>query len=163
MLEGLTALAHAWGEYYGDHKLLETGVTFAHIGGLIVSGGLAVASDRLVLRSAGPDPKARTVALDVLGTTPRAVVAGLTVVVLSGVLLFLADLDTFLTSWLFWAKMGLVAALLGNGLLLMKAEKILDVDAASPVGWTRLRRGATVSLALWLLITLLGTALVNAA
>jgi hypothetical protein len=163
MLDGVTALAHAWGEYYGDHPLLETGVTFAHLGGLVLSGGIAVASDRLVLRGGGPGANERPIALAVLGTSHRAVIAGLAVVALSGILLFLADFDTFLTSWLYWAKMGCVALLLGNGLLLQRAERTLRVDAASPDGWARLRRGAVVSLTLWLLITLLGTALVNLA
>jgi hypothetical protein len=58
--------------------------------------------------------------------------------------------------------MGLVAVLLLNGLMMMRAETALAKDAApaSPA-WVSLRRGAIVSLALWFIITALGVAIVN--
>lgn len=89
----------------------------------------------------------------------RVVLMGLALAVASGVLLFAADWDTYLVSKIFWTKMVLVALLLANGLGLTQAE-----DAAvrgDSRAWTRLRRAAIVSLTLWLLTTLAGTALPN--
>jgi hypothetical protein len=90
------------------------------------------------------------------------VITGLVVVVISGLAMLTADIETFFGSWIFWTKMGLVAVLLLNGLMMMRAETALAKDAApaSPA-WVSLRRGAIVSLALWFIITALGVAIVN--
>jgi uncharacterized membrane protein len=158
ILEGLTALVAPWASFYSDHAIVRTGVTFVHVGGLLTSGGLALASDRAVLRATEAD---RPLRLADLGTTHRTVVVGLGLVMLSGALLLLADLETYLTSWVFWTKMGLVLLLLGNGLMLLKAEQALERSPEWDGGWARLRRRALASVSLWLLITLIGTALVN--
>ena len=161
ILDGLTALAAPWASFYSDHAAVRTGVTFVHVGGLLVSGGLALASDRAVLRTGQATEGERRLRLRDLQTTHRPVVAGLSLVVLSGVLLFLADLETYLTSWVFWTKMGLVALLLGNGLLLLRSEQALERNPDLEGGWGHLRRRAAASVSLWLLISLIGTALVN--
>lgn len=163
VLSALTELASAWGEYYGDHAVLRTAVTFAHVGGLLVSGGLALASDRTVLRIREASMPERKLRLDDLRRLHRTVVAGLAVVVVSGLALFFADFETFFGSWLYWLKMGLFALLLGNGLLVVRAQRALDQDPESVSFWQRLQRAAAVSATLWLLIALLGTALVELA
>lgn len=86
------------------------------------------------------------------------VIAGLAVVMFSGVLLFAANVDTYADSTAFWIKMGLVAALLVNGWALSRAE--LDFAAAESA-WPKLRRAAILSLALWLATTLAGAVLPN--
>jgi uncharacterized membrane protein len=163
ILDAFTSLASAWGEYYGDHALLRTAVTYAHVGGLLVSGGLALANDRIILRTREAPLAERTLRLHDLHRLHRTVVGGLAVVAASGVAMFLADLETYSGAWLFWCKMGLVALLLGNGLAVVRAERALGQDPESAPGWGRLRRTAAVSTVLWLLIALLGTALVNVA
>jgi hypothetical protein len=72
--------------------------------------------------------------------------------------------ETFLRSWVFWLKLGMICVLLGNGYAMTRAEKALREDAgeASPA-WTRLRRTALASVALWYAITLAGVALANVA
>jgi hypothetical protein len=92
----------------------------------------------------------------------RWVITGLVVVVVSGLALLAADIETFFGSWIFWTKMALVALLLLNGLGMLRAEVSLEKDAgqASPA-WGALRRGSIVSLALWFIITALGVAIVN--
>ena len=89
----------------------------------------------------------------------RIVLTGLTIAVVSGLLLFVADWDTYLVSKVFWTKMVLVALLLVNGLGLTRAEAA--AVRGEPRAWIRLRRGAIVSLMLWFLTTLAGTALPN--
>lgn len=161
VLDGVTSLVAPWASFYSDHAVVRTGVTFVHVGGLVVSGGLALASDRAILRTGRASEGERPLRLRDLAATHRPVVAGLGLVMLSGLLLFLADLETYLTSWVFWTKMGLVALLLGNGLLLLRSEQALERNLDLEGGWAHLRRRAAASVSLWLLITLLGTALVN--
>ena len=77
----------------------------------------------------------------------------------SGVLLFASDLDTFLYSKIFWIKMGLVALLLVNGGLVLRAER--QAERGDDQAWSRLAWTSGISLALWLLTTLAGAALPN--
>jgi hypothetical protein len=93
----------------------------------------------------------------------RPVLLGLTIVMASGLLMLAADLQTFLTSPVFWVKMALVAALLANGLGLTRAGQRLEREPDSESGWLRLRRWSLSSLALWFAVTLVGTFLTNAA
>lgn len=161
VLNGLTSLADPWASFYSDHAVVRTGVTYLHIAGLLVSGGVAVASDRAILRTGAAVPDHRAIRLRDLQTAHRPVLLGLSVVAVSGLLLLLADLETYLTSWVYWTKMVLVGLLLLNGLLLLRAERALERDPEVEGGWPRLRRRAAASVALWLVITLFGTALVN--
>ena len=71
----------------------------------------------------------------------RVVVAGLTLIVISGLLMLAADLDTFLHSRVFWIKMTLIVLLLINGALLTAApatapgaplEVVVDEGAIAP-------------------------------
>jgi hypothetical protein len=156
-----TAAIQAWGEMYRDSSALQTGVAFAHIGALVTSGGLAVTQDRAVLKVPPGDVAAREARLRELRGSHATVITGLAIVFASGLLFFLADLETFLTSKLFWAKIGFVAVLVVNGSLLLRAERRAELDPSSDPVWGTVRRHAWTSLSLWLLLTLAGTALVN--
>jgi len=161
---GLIDLVKPWADAYSNSKLLATMVTFAHVGGLLFGGGLAVAADRGTLRAMRRNAGLRGSHLEELSALHRVVLTGLTLSVVSGLLLLAADLDTYFNSWIFWTKMAMVALLLGNGLLMTRAERALRVtpDPESPA-WGKLQRTSIVSLALWFAITLAGVALVNAA
>ena len=152
-------LLDTWSSIYANHGGLRTSVSFLHVGGLLIGGGCAVASDFAVLAAT----RARTVAawaeFQVPDRTHRLVVAGLLALFVSGMLLFAADVDTFWHSRVFWLKMGLVVLLLANGVLLLVAERQLQLG--HPRGFTRLRNTACASLALWLATTLAGAALPN--
>jgi hypothetical protein len=91
------------------------------------------------------------------------VLVGLTITFLSGVLLFLSDVKTFWSSWVFWLKMALIAGLLLNGFIMTRAENSLrTVDAREDDrAWTHLHHTAFASLVLWYAITLVGIALVS--
>lgn len=155
----MTNLLMSWASFYANHAVVRTLVTFAHVGSLIAGGGLAVASDRAVLRVWRGDASARGAVLEALEGTHRFVIASLSAVLLSGVLLFATDVDTFLYSRFFWVKMGLVAALLLNGLLLWRSER--SIRQGHEAGWGRLRFTAAASMTLWFLTTLGGVALPN--
>jgi uncharacterized membrane protein len=148
-----------WSALYANHAALRTGVEFLHIGGLVVGGGCAIAADLATLRAHPEGATARTVQLRLLDQTHRVVLLGLVALTVSGALLFAADLDTFLTSKIFWLKMVLFMLLLLNGLLVRLGERQVRRD--EPGAWRRLRRTARVSLWLWLLTTLVGAALPN--
>ena len=137
-----TAIA-GWAHLYNNNHVVNTGVTFAHFAGVLVGGGLALSADRAALSP-------RAVAID--HRLHRWVLGALAVVFLSGVLMMLADLDTYLSSAVFWIKMTLVALLLVTGYARVRAEAR---------GGVWLRRISAVSAALWLVILLAGTMLTS--
>lgn len=158
----LVALLKPWADFYGDSKATETFVTALHVGGLLLAGGLAIASDRSTLRTLALPVSERASHLRELAAVHRWVLTGLSIIVLSGVALAAADLETFWGSKVYWTKMGLVVALLYNGFVMTRTEQVLERDPsdASP-GWPTLRRVAFFSLVLWFAIAILGVALVN--
>jgi len=160
---GLVRLVEPWSQLYGDSKLIATITVFAHVAALVFAGGLAVTLDRATMRAVrSTDLRLRQ--LDELARAHRLVVAGLALSVVSGVLLFTADLETYFSSPIYWTKMVLIAVLLANGFVMTRIEAHIrtstkDVEPA----WRRLRVTAGFSLFLWFAITFVGVALVNAA
>ena len=49
--EALVSLFQPWNDFYAHSKLAETIVTFLHVGGVLLGGGLAIAADRGTLRA----------------------------------------------------------------------------------------------------------------
>jgi hypothetical protein len=160
--ESLVSLLQPWNDFYSHSKTAETIVIFLHIGGLLLSGGFAIAADRATIRSMGTAASTRAAQLKELGATHRWVITGLTVVVLSGLALLTSDIETFWGSWIYWVKMLFVAVLLLNGYQMTRIEKSLELDASetSPK-WNALHRTALTSLVLWFATTFLGVALAN--
>lgn len=115
-----------------------------------------------VPRETPDDARARQLAE--LARTHRAVVAALAVVLGSGALLALADVEVYATSAVYWTKMALVAALLANGFLMTRAERAAERAggvADTEARWGRLRAHALLSVALWFATLLAGTTLGN--
>ncbi len=155
----LTDAANAWAALYSDSAGLRTGLGFAHVAGLVVSGGSAIAADRAVMRAKPLEAIERLERVAALHSTHRLVVVGLVIVIASGLLLFAADVETYVASWVFWLKMGCVALLLANGALVMAGGRAVQRQRA--YGWALLRGATLASLSLWFLTTLLGAALPN--
>lgn len=154
----LTAAAAQWASLYSNHAVLRTIVVFAHIGALVLAGGCAIAADRATLLAHNKHEGERRRQVEALAGMHRIVVAGLGVIVVSGLLLFAADVETFLYSRVFWIKMALFVLLLGNGAVLTRAERR---TSRGDDAWGHLRGTAMVSLALWLAVTFAGVALTN--
>ena len=155
----MTPLLTAWAAIFANHPLLRTSVDFLHIGGLVAAAGCALTADLATISAARRTPDSRDAQLRVLRRTHPIVVGGLAALVVSGLLLFGADVTTFLHSTLFWIKMGLVGLLIINGFLMLAAERRARIGIAG--SWRRLHALALGSLALWTLTTLAGAALPN--
>lgn len=163
--EALVKLVEPWSTFYSDSTLTSTLVVFGHIAALVFAGGLAVTLDRATLRAARGGAEFRGRQLEELRGSHRMVVMGLALSVITGALLFAADLETYFGSWIYWTKMGLIVLLLANGYLMTRTEAQLRAtpNAADERGWNRLRVNAVFSLVLWFAISLFGVALVQAA
>lgn len=153
------SLVARWAHLYSDHKAVSEAVNFVHFGGVLLAGGLAVAADRATLRLSGAsvDDGTSSWALAEIAGVHRLVLAGLAIVAASGLLQTFADLDTYLTSVVFWSKMGLVAVLLGNGWIRLRAEHAVRRGNAG--AWSAYRRTSVASLILWFTLVLCGTIL----
>ena len=157
--ETVASLTSGWAAFYADSAATRTAVTFAHVGGLLAGGGLAVATDRATLRAARLTASEQHRHLATLRASHRSVLAGLAVVTLSGVLLLASDVETYWASRVYWAKMAGFLVLLINGRLMLRAAAAAERGA--PQGWPALGRTAATSLILWFAVTLLGVALPN--
>jgi uncharacterized membrane protein len=148
----------AWASIYSNSAIVRTVLGFAHVGGLVVSAGVALMIDRAILRAVRDGSTARGSHLADLEASHPFVIGGLVVVLASGVLLFAADVDTFLHSTIFWIKMGLVVLLLANGWTLRRLGRHAIRGVVRPAS---LARAAVFSMTLWALTTLAGAALPN--
>jgi hypothetical protein len=159
MMETLASLSQPWADFFGGSNIVQGLVTFLHVGGMVVAGGLALASDRSTFRVSGKPGEIRREHVAELGAVHGPVLWALGVVLVSGAALLLADVETFLPSWFFWLKMALVAVLMVNGLTLQRAEKELAAEPESDGAWKRLRWAAGRSVVLWGVVVLLGVLL----
>jgi hypothetical protein len=156
----LVSFLEPWSTFYGDSLLTQTVVTFAHVGGLLVGGGIAIATDRVTLRTSSDVDRRRH--LIEMSHIHRAVVTALAVVVLSGIALVTADIEAIWGSWIYWAKMFLVILLLANGARMRKIESGASREpVVSAAQWSALRGSAVASLILWLATAFAGVALIN--
>lgn len=183
MLDTLIQWFSPWQTFFSHSKTAGAVVMFVHLAGLFFGGGFAVAADRTVLRLTSARAITRPgrsqthwEMLDSLDAVHRPVLIGLTFVILSGLALATADIETFATSPVFWTKMALVALLAVNGLLLMRTETALRMrhrdtgNHSTPAShealahdplWHRLRLTAFASITLWTAVLLAGTILAS--
>jgi uncharacterized membrane protein len=129
-----------------------------HVLALVAGGGLALAHDRGTLRAARADDAERARHLAELAAVHPLVIGALGVSVASGLVLFVLDVERYVTSGLFWIKMALLVGLIGNAIAMQVAERGLREDGATTAGWTRLRGTALASTVLWALVAAAGTA-----
>jgi hypothetical protein len=149
----------SWASFFANHGIVRTLIGFMHVGGLLASGGCAIAADRATLLARRLGLAERMTQLGALKGIHRIVVGGLFLIVVSGLLLFASDFDTYLYSKLFWTKMSLVALLLANGALLIRSER--QAEGGNAQGWSWLILTSKASIALWFLTTLAGSGLLN--
>jgi hypothetical protein len=148
-----------WAALYSGSAVMRTFVSFFHVAGLAGGGGAAISADRATLRATRRGLPITREQIDHIHQTHRVVILGLAAVIVSGVLLFAADVPTYAPSKLFWLKMAMVAALMINGAFLVRVGRgvqMPDDKTRRTMRWT-----AGLSLALWFLTTLVGAGLPN--
>ena len=157
----LARLVEPWNGLYSDSKAVATAVMFFHLVPLLIAGGAALTADRATIRASRLSVEDRTRQLGELARTHAIVLVGLALSFISGVLLFLSDVDEFLGSPWFWVKLGAVGLLLVNGFVMTRTERALANGGDQGVLWDRLRTISVLSLTLWIATTLVGVALTN--
>ncbi len=162
VLETLVALLEPWSTLYGNSTALSVGLTFAHLGAMMVGGGLALAADRTVLRGGTPaTSQARLAIADAVGDVHRPVIVALVVSLVSGGLQLTADLEALAGNKVMWIKVGLLVLLTANGLLMLRNEAAVRREEGGAGAFGALRLRAITSVVLWLAITLAGVGLMQ--
>ena len=157
----LAKLVEPWNNLYSDSKAVATAVMFFHLVPLLIAGGAALTADRATIRASRLSLDDRTRQLGELARTHAVVLVGLALSFISGVLLFLSDVDEFLGAPWFWVKLGFVGVLLANGFVMTRTERALANGGDQGVLWSRLRTISVFSLIPWIATTLVGVALTN--
>jgi len=160
---GLTAIianaAEPWAKIFSHSKPVSAGTLFFHLAPLIAGGGVAFAADIGTLRAFRRGSAERARQVTELTGTHRWVLFGLTLSFVSGILLFLSDVETFMGSIFFWIKLACVALLLINGFVLTRVEAALTRTPDDERQWSRLRTVAILSATMWIVTTLVGVVL----
>jgi len=159
------ALAEPWQKLYAHSTLVATLVLFGHVAGLLVAGALTYSTEMGALRLDPADDGARRRYLRVASHTRSVIARALAVAMVSGFLLFLADLEAFAVSRVFWTKMLLVVLLLVNAAVASHLDARLlreaDVARAQDGFWRRRRVSAWTTAVLWFALVLSGSALAS--
>lgn len=159
-LETLEAVAKPWARFYSKSSPTQAVVMFTHIAGMLGGGGLAIAADRALWKARTASDEVRSRLLAEVASIHRPVTIGLTASVFSGALMTTADLSTFVTSPVWWGKMGAFGLLLANGAWLRSVEgKALNAPATLPAAWQTLSISSRISLTLWFTVALGGVLL----
>jgi len=156
----VTDLADTWSSVYSNSAAIKSAVAFAHLGALLLGGGLAITADRATLAAHNFGGDAMRREADRLGGMHGTVLVSFAIIVISGLLLMFADLDAYLQSPAFWIKMALVLALIVNGAVLRHSGRVAAAGDAR--AHRTLAAAARVSLGLWFVTTLAGAVLPNA-
>ena len=159
LTETLVKVAGPWSKVFSHSKAVSAGVLFLHLSPLIFGAGAAFMMDRATLRVVRAGPADRALHLRELSKVHRVVVPGLGLSFVSGLLLFLADVETFVGAIYFWVKLGFVALLLLNGFVMTRTEKALAANGEDSALWGRMRTLALLSAFLWLATALAGVVL----
>ena len=145
-------VAEWWSSIYGNYTAVSAAVLFCHLSGLLIAGSAALWTDREILAASSAERQARVLAA--LPGVHGIVLRGLALVIASGVLLTLADLEFLIAAPIYYVKLTAIALLLANGWQLQRAER----KAAGGVArdWARLRTAARMSGVLWFATVLAG-------
>ncbi len=157
----LARLAEPWNALYSDSKVVSSAVVFLHLVPLLLAGGAALSADRATLRAARDSAEERARQLRELARAHALVLGGLALSFVSGVLLFLADVDEYLGSPIFWVKLAFVGLLLVNGFMMTRTERSLASGGDETTLWARLRTISLLSQFLWIATTLVGVVLMS--
>ena len=165
-LATVDALAEPWQKLYAHSTVVATLVLFGHVAGLVVAAALTFSTEASVLRLDPADDAERGRYLRITSPARRPIGIALGLAMLSGILLFLADLEAFAVSPVFWTKMVLVVLLLANVRVASRLDAGLRGADDAPEHrherlWWRRRASAWTAAVLWLALLLCGSALAS--
>jgi len=165
-LATVDALAEPWQKLYAHSTFVATLVLFGHVAGLLVAGALTFSTEAGALRLDPGDDVERRRYLRAAADARRVIAGALGLAMVSGFLLFLADLEAFAVSRVFWAKMLLVVLLLTNTIVAARLDaRVRGADHATTAPddglWRRRRISAWATAVLWFALVLSGSALAN--
>lgn len=147
-----------WAVLYADTPVASTTIVASHVLAMFVGGGVALATDLALWHGAGEG-------LVQWRRVRRIVDLAVGVVFVTGVVLFLTDVATFIASPVYWIKMAAFALLVANGLRFAALDRAASTPAvANAVTATtidaaparRARSVAATSACLWCLTVVLG-------
>jgi hypothetical protein len=162
MLDTLVELAKPWARFYSKSTPAQNLILFAHLAGLLGGGGLAIAADRAIWKARGAADDVRAQVLSEISAVHRPVITGLVFAVFSGALMTAADVETYVTSPVWWAKVIAVALLLANGAWLRSIERSAQrTPTVAPAAWAKFTLSSRLSFTLWFVVVLIGVALGN--
>jgi hypothetical protein len=156
MTHYLTAGIVSWSSYYGNHQLVSVSVRFVHLMAIALGGGSALLTDIWVIRARKATLTEKDSAFNNLCKIHGLVISWIAVLVVTGLLMTLADLGTFWHSKVYWIKMALVAALVINGFALLLAERRVQKIGIAQ-GWGQLANISIISFVLWSTTLFAGT------
>ena len=162
-LESLVELAQPWAKFYSKSHLAQGVVMFTHLAGMLGGGGLAIAADRAMWRARTATDEVRKQLLAEVDQLHRSVLIGIGMAVVSGILLTLADVETYVPSKIYWAKIAAFVLLLINGAWMQSLERGLHkAPATMAAKWPTLVLSSRFSWVLWFAVMLGGVLLMNA-
>jgi len=166
VLATMDAFAEPWQKLYAHSTVVATLVLFGHVAGLLVAGALTLSAETSALRLDPSDDGARRRYVRTATPARRSIALALGIAMLSGVLLFLTDLEAFAVSAVFWTKMALVALLLTNAAVASRLDAQIvragdDTSGAQHDLWRHRRASARATVVLWLALVLSGSALAS--
>jgi uncharacterized membrane-anchored protein len=147
-MHSLLSLIASWAEFYGNHQLASIFVRFIHLTAIVLGGGAALLIDFQVIRASRAGIEQKEKVFRYLKGIHRYVVAWLSVLIVTGVLMTAADYSVLLRSRVYWVKMALIAVLMLNGVTLLFAERNAEKLGVSS-GWRRLTTASMLSVVLW--------------
>jgi len=147
-------------EFFAEYKTIWT---ILHLLGVVVGFGAAITADTLFFKFL-KDLKLSKGELDVMSWVSKVVWIGLSIILLSGILLFLSNVQGYLASSKFLIKMFIVLFIALNGTLLhfyIKPRlKLIDWESAKHDKKRRIRKisfaAGAVSFNSWMLALILG-------
>lgn len=162
VLDTLVEFLKPWARVYAKSTPAQNVILFAHLAGLLGSGGLAIAADRAIWKARAATDEVRARVLAEVAGVHRPVIIGLVFAMLSGALMTAADVETYVTSPVWWGKIGAVALLLANGARLRSlGGAALRTPGVAPAAWAKFTLSSRLSLTLWFVVVLIGVMLGN--
>ncbi len=162
MLDTLVEVAKPWAKFYSKSTVAQNAILFAHLAALLSGGGLAIAADRAIWKARAASDDVRTRVLAEVAGVHRRVIIALVFAMLSGALMTAADLETYVTSPVWWGKMCAVTLLLSNGAWLRSLGAAASrAPGVASAAWARFTLASRLSLTLWFVVVLVGVMLGN--